>query len=252
MEFSSKLGEGGLELVSVICYRLWLRRNDLIFRNLFCGPKHFIKAACTDIIDFSMAIVEPREGRDTGLSPVEEREGRDTDCLWKPPSGARLKVNFDASFLKPVQKVGLGIVIRDSKGDPMVMVAGQRDSVNSAYLAEGDALSRAFSLCADLGVDEADFEGDAKMVIDAILDPTPDSSWSGQLVEDLKKGLSSKTNWKLTHVRRDGNRVTHVLAKLALPLDCEFVWMEDGLYVAMPYIASDKPDCMPTAFTDCV
>ncbi|XP_042954666.1 uncharacterized protein LOC122291086 [Carya illinoinensis] len=62
MEFSSKLDERGLELVSVICYRLWLRRNDLIFRNFFCGPKHLIKAACTDITDFSMAIVEPKEG----------------------------------------------------------------------------------------------------------------------------------------------------------------------------------------------
>ncbi|XP_042942932.1 uncharacterized protein LOC122277120 [Carya illinoinensis] len=232
-EFSCKLDAGGLDLVSVICYKIWLRRNDLIFRNLFSGPKQIIKAACSDIADFSMAHTKPKERRDTDVPPAEVPS-------WKPQTYARLKVNYDASFLKPIKKMGLGIVIRDSRGDPQVMLAGQREPVNLAFLAKGYALLRAFSLCAELGIDEANFEGDAKLVIDAISDPSPDSSWTGQLIEDLKQGLLSKPNWKLSFVKRAGNKVAHELAKLALSLVNETVWMEDGPSVVAPHIVLEK------------
>lgn len=137
--------------------------------------------------------------------------------------------------------MGIGIVIRDSIGDPQVMLVAQKEFVTSIFLAKGYALLQAFSLCVELGLDCVEFEGDIKLVIDAVTDASPNTSWSGQLIEDLKQAMLSHPCWNLSFVRRDGNRVALELAKLAFSTVFKSIWMDEGLYVVLPHIAVDKP-----------
>lgn len=92
-DFSCRLDVGSLDLVTVTCYRLWLGRNDLIFRNNFRGPKGIINVAISDIEDFSLAQTESVVRPETELHLVKVGH-------WQPPAPSWLNVNFDVSFLK--------------------------------------------------------------------------------------------------------------------------------------------------------
>ncbi|XP_040996099.1 uncharacterized protein LOC121242276 [Juglans microcarpa x Juglans regia] len=132
--------------------------------------------------------------------------------------------------------MGIGVVIRDSAGDIQVVLATQRNFVTSAYLAERYALLRAVNLCTDLGFENVEFEGDAKAVVDAVNATASDSSWSGQIIEDIRQAKLLHSRWKFSFIRREGNQSAHQTAQLALSLDIETVWMEEGPVAVLPYI----------------
>lgn len=134
----------------------------------------------------------------------------------------------------------MSIIIRDSRADPQLMLAAQKEYVTSVFLAEGYVLLRAFSLCEELGLDCVEFEEDVELVIDVVTDTTLDISWFGQLIEDLKQALLSHPYCKLSFVRKDGNKIAHELAKLAFSTIIESVWMEEGSSVVLPHIVVNK------------
>ncbi|XP_042988766.1 uncharacterized protein LOC122316301 [Carya illinoinensis] len=136
--------------------------------------------------------------------------------------------------------MGIGIVIRDSTSDIQVVLAAQRSFVTSAFLAECYALLRAINLCIDMGFENVEFEGDAKAVVDAVNAMGSNFSCSGQIIEDIRQVKLLHSRWKFSFIRRERNRASHHTAQLALPLDIETVWMEEGLVVVLPYISCDK------------
>jgi hypothetical protein len=42
---------------------------------------------------------------------------------------------------------------------------------------------------------------------------------------ETRQMLGSMVSWKVSHVRREGNRAAHNLAKLALSKQCNRVWI---------------------------
>ncbi|XP_042958183.1 uncharacterized protein LOC122293771 [Carya illinoinensis] len=228
-----RLEARNLDLVALVCYRIWQRRNDLIFKNNFQGLKALIKFAISEI-----EVLSIRQGEKlVRQGPVIPQA---TVSYWQPPPPTWLKVNFDASFNKSELVMGMDIIARDSNGDPHVMLATQKESVSSVFLAKAFALLRAFTLCAEMGIMRAEFKGDAKMVVEAIKDPNSNYAWHGQLIEDLKHVLETHPSWKLSYANRVNNKVAHELAKLALSIVNETIWREEGPDVVAPLISCDR------------
>jgi uncharacterized membrane protein len=48
----------------------------------------------------------------------------------------------------------------------------------------------------------------------------------GNVIEDIKEELRTVPYWKVSFVRRDGNKVAHILAKYALNCDLDHKWVE--------------------------
>ncbi|KAG7965392.1 hypothetical protein I3843_09G221100 [Carya illinoinensis] len=161
--------------------------------------------------------------------------------FWHPPPSTWLKVNFDASFKMSDSVMGMGIIARDSNGEPHFMLAAQKPLIPSVLMAEAYALLRAFTLCDEMGAGSVVFEGDTKLVVDAVKNSTPDFASHGQLVEDLKHELKTHPNWKLFFTSRGNNKVAHELARLAFSCVTETVWIEEGPAVVSSLISSDKP-----------
>ncbi|KAG6632093.1 hypothetical protein I3843_13G119000 [Carya illinoinensis] len=72
------------DLVAVVCYRIWQRMNNLIFRNNFYGLKALIRTEISDIEDLSTAQEDylARQGPEMHQA-VETR--------WQPPPSTWLK-----------------------------------------------------------------------------------------------------------------------------------------------------------------
>ncbi|XP_042952198.1 uncharacterized protein LOC122289281 [Carya illinoinensis] len=125
-------------------------------------------------------------------------------------------------------------------GEPHFMLAAQKHSVSSAFMAEAYALWRAFTLCDEMGVRSVVFKGDARLVVDAVKNSSPDFAWHGQLVEDLKNELAIHPSWNLSFTSRGNNKVAHELARLAYSVVTETVWIEEGPDVVSSLISDDK------------
>ncbi|XP_042944716.1 uncharacterized protein LOC122278602 [Carya illinoinensis] len=144
----SKLEEGKLHIVAEVLYDLWKRRNDMVFEGKFKGPCVLIQQA------------------------VQEVE----------------TVNVDASMDSKRGKVGIGVVVRDFRGEVHVVVAAPI-----------------------------------------------------QVIEDIKAVVHAQPGWSVTFKGRDGNRGAHAVAKLALSLSTECVWMEEVPTEVLPAVVSDLP-----------
>ncbi|KAF5462824.1 hypothetical protein F2P56_018800 [Juglans regia] len=156
------------------------------------------------------------------------------------PEGKQLKVNFDAALKESTKKLGLGVIISDCRGEVFAAASLRRTLSYGAYGAECTALWEAMILCEELGIGEVIFEGDAKIVIDAVSSGERDDSSLGHLVENLQQKLNSHSRWKLAFIHREGNEVAHQLAKLALHGENDMYWVEEGPEAITSQLSIDK------------
>ncbi|XP_042969149.1 uncharacterized protein LOC122301849 [Carya illinoinensis] len=123
--------------------------------------------------------------------------------------------------------MGVGIIIRDEEGEPLVVVCDQRNYVEDPAVAKYVALRKALEICSELNIHNAIFEGDARNVILAIQREEEDLSVLGPLIEDAKSFFRIYRDWQLQFAHREKNTVAHCLAKTALGLLEKMVWIED-------------------------
>ena len=119
------------------------------------------------------------------------------------------------------------MVIRDNNG---AVLASCLEKLHQAYKPEEvEALAalKAVTLACDLGFRKAILEGDSLGLIKALKSTEDSLSPIGLLVDDVKRVASSFERLVYSHVKRNGNRVTHSLAKNALRIPNFQVWMKD-------------------------
>ncbi|KAF5444907.1 hypothetical protein F2P56_033999 [Juglans regia] len=210
-----------LDLASILMYHLWARRNAFIFQNQFSQPGSVLAKAQSELSLF-------REYNTVNKIRAEDNMRNRLTATWKPPNQPFVKVNFDAAFNKTNGRMGMEIVIKDHAGNLHVSLTASMDNTNSVFQAEGEALYRAMDLCLELGLYHVIFEGDAKVVIDAVNFKKEDNMWLGQLTEVLQQFLVRNLTWILNFVHRQANKVAHTAAQLAISNVNECFWLDDG------------------------
>ena len=119
------------------------------------------------------------------------------------------------------------MVIRDNN---RAVLASCLEKLHQTYKPEEvEALAalKAVTLACDLGFRKAILEGDSLNLIKALKSTEDSLSPIGLLVDDVKWVASSFERLMYSHVKRNGNRVAHSLAKNALRIPNFQVWMED-------------------------
>jgi ribonuclease HI len=98
------------------------------------------------------------------------------------------------------------------------VLASYKSQVGCPDPSTAEALSalRAIQTCKALGATMIHMEGDAKTVIDALLNGDEDRSHMGNDIEDIKEELHTVSHWKVSFVRREGNKVAHVGVKFKI------------------------------------
>lgn len=102
----------------------------------------------------------PATDEESSRAPVEK---------WKGPPDGWCKVNWDASFAKSSDRIGLGIIVRDSRGNVLVARSLTRKGLLEPIMWEAVASYYAALLCKELALTHVILEGDAKQVVDAIV-----------------------------------------------------------------------------------
>ncbi|XP_042972955.1 uncharacterized protein LOC122304757 [Carya illinoinensis] len=173
----SKLDGDSLQLACFIMQRIWLRRNYFVHGKDLESPQQVVTAANADRDLFLCSLTN------TDAVPSNNTSDRG-NIRWKKPEIRTLKANWDASVSTKLNRAGYGIIIRDEQGNTMVCVCASHKPVVKPVLAEGLALRRAMEVCAELGLGRVVFEGDAKIIVQAVTSDEEINADYGVFVND--------------------------------------------------------------------
>lgn len=119
------------------------------------------------------------------------------------------------------------MIVRDSKGKVMASLVQKVRYPQSVESIEAWAAKRAVQFAREIGIFEAELEGDSQTIVSALNAPHQSSTPYGHLIADVKTLVATLQYFFITHVRRQGNCLAHALARMAFCIDNLEVWMED-------------------------
>ena len=130
----------------------------------------------------------------------EKKEILDRVNKWLAPSQGWYRANWDVAIDNSKARVGMGVILRDERGQVLVAMSKTRNGTLEPSAGEAFAASSAVCFCKDLGVQRVVLEGDAKQIVDAI--NSSSTSWSrfGHLIDDTRWILKCFPQWKCQFV----------------------------------------------------
>jgi ribonuclease HI len=135
---------------------------------------------------------------------------------WKKPAEGRYKCNIDASFSRHLNKVGIGICLRDDLGAFVLAKTDWISLLCEVHIGEALGLLSALEWVHELNLGPIDFELDAKKVVDNFLSTKHDGTEFGDIIQSCRSLFRNfYENSKVEFVRRQANEAAHALAKEA-------------------------------------
>ena len=134
---------------------------------------------------------------------------------WRPPTADFDKANYDGAMFRESDKAGIGVVIRDSKGQVLVALSEQLVKPPSVEILELLAARRAVKFTAELGYAQFVCEGDSELVVNSLRGSGMENSWGWHIIKDILTQSNSFLSISFAHVGRQGTAVAHALAQRA-------------------------------------
>ena len=218
-----------LELFLVQAWFIWNQRNSIIHGEVLQAPNLLNKRAEDFLIEFHQAQVH------LGTATIAENENN-----WQPPPIFKFKLNFDAAVFIDLECSGMGVIIRNEKGEVMGAKSTKGPRVMSLE-AEALACRDAIEFAVDIGLFDIVIEGYCVQVINAIKDCKVNLSRLGHVIEDIQVLISGLRWAEVRWVTRSANLVAHSLARYAKNISNDVMWLEDS---PPPALESLYHDCL--------
>lgn len=123
--------------------------------------------------------------------------------------------------------MGVGIVIRDDEGHILAAKAFIIPYLVDPAVVEATAAWHAICFGREVGGSRVVLEGDSKVVITALKGRGSSNHTYGNLIEATRSFFSYLTSVEVSHVKREGNKAAHVLARCAISQRLDNVWVEE-------------------------
>ena len=132
---------------------------------------------------------------------------------WSPPPRFLFKINVDGAVDKATRKAGVGVIVKDELGRAEVAMCRNLDAPLGAIETESKAIEVGLLFAQDIGIQDIVVESDYLIMIQDLKGtsaPPSVVSVVTQGILDLNMGFNRV---EFFHVKRQGNRSAHVLAK---------------------------------------
>ncbi|KAH1129996.1 hypothetical protein J1N35_001374 [Gossypium stocksii] len=105
---------------------------------------------------------------------------------WRPPQQGFFKINFDVTFDIKENRLCLGIIVRNFKGDTLASDTMVHENIPSVFVAEAIACLQAVTVNRDLGITHVVIEGDSLMVIKKVQNTERDKLAIGPYIHEVE------------------------------------------------------------------
>ncbi|TVU49286.1 hypothetical protein EJB05_00593, partial [Eragrostis curvula] len=140
------------------------------------------------------------------------------DRRWVPPARGKFKINVDGAYNAQSGAAGLGVVIRDADGHPLLMAWRKLFHCRDAEEAEAAACLDGVRLAMRWPGISMVLESDAALVVAKLKTDAPDRSLIAGLISDIREECRQLAEIEVCKIGRKQNAVAHSLAQLACRL----------------------------------
>ncbi|KAF4374265.1 hypothetical protein G4B88_022039 [Cannabis sativa] len=220
--YSLNFSKDEFNLFLCMLWKCWNARNASVFRNQDSRPET-IEQEAHDYLAFYQAAQDKRGNH------TQSTSDRDLLVLEPPPVGF-LKLNTDAAISSHQNRTGGGALVRDHTGEIIAATAFNRIGQLHPQAAEGWALLEALKWCQDKGININHVEVDCKNLLTELQSSNENLTSFGNIINAIRRLLSSFPTVTLHHTRRQGNTAAHNLAQVSIGLDNTWSWNSQDPY----------------------
>ena len=216
-----------LELFAIQVWCIWHQRNQSRLQQ----PCYLTK-------DLKLTAQE-RWDEIRSVNPLPNPIRPEPKPKWTAPPRNKYKINYDAAISNAENKAVIGVVVRDCNGEVMASLIQQLEQAYQPVEVEAIAACRAVEFGSEVGVDCAIVEGDSEVIVKALRNNDNGLTPFAPLINDVSLFSRLFSELAYSHIRRDGNKVAHSLARLALMTPGWTVWMEGVPSRTLPFVQAD-------------
>ncbi|XP_050217875.1 uncharacterized protein LOC126668736 [Mercurialis annua] len=147
--------------MAVICWRIWIARNDKCFNNSEWTVSEVNSRALAQLHEFSSAHVLNNQS-----SAIVNGSTRQVQ-RWRLPPPGMIKINFDAALSISNRIAAVGLVCSYSSGYITYSCSHRFPGIVSPEIAEALGMRHAIMIASQLGLRNTIIEGDCLNVISA-------------------------------------------------------------------------------------
>ena len=162
---------------------------------------------------------------------------------WTPPVSGVFKANVNGAVFKDHSSAGIGVVLRDDKGSVIGALSQRIYASLGPFKAEAKAMEAAMLFAKDMGIHDIVFKGDSLQVINFLKGSSLVPLVVANVLEGILFHLQIFHSLCFSHIRKAGNKTTHLLAQHAkFVFDFE-AWVEETPSFLEAVIASNASVC---------
>ncbi|CAJ2641086.1 unnamed protein product [Trifolium pratense] len=211
-------------LFSVLLWSIWQHRNNKLWRN----EVESVNVVCDRGINLLTGWNQAQE--------MKQKQSRIQPTIagtrWSKPSIGRYKCNIDASFSTILNKVGIGVCVRDDQGSFVLAKTEWFSPIMNVDIGEALGLLHAMKWIQDLQLEHVDFELDSQIVVTKFHSKNRDESELGDIIKDCRTMFNTHfRNSRVEYIRRQANEVAHVLAREATSLASFHIFIDVPLCI---------------------
>ena len=158
--------------------------------------------------------------------PLQSRPSQPR-TYWRPPTDDFVKVNFDGAIFSNVNKLGIGVVIRNSNGLVFTSLSQQLSLAYSPEDIKALAASKALHFASEIGCSQVVLDGDSQVLMTRLITDKEVLSTNGLLIADVHRFSSFFNELRSSYTKREDNKIARSLVIYALHILDYIVWMED-------------------------
>ncbi|XP_021762974.1 uncharacterized protein LOC110727702 [Chenopodium quinoa] len=151
--------------------------------------------------------------------------GSPSRSVWALPAEGRIRINSDAAML-PGEVAGLGSVLRDETGKIVAVGVCRMAGVVDVQLAESFAVRMGLFIARKLELKLIEVECDALSVVNAINSNNVGFGPLDLLYDDIRYLSKLFDFFSCNHVKRGGNCVAHLAARLEVDVGVELLYVD--------------------------
>lgn len=206
-------------LIVKVLWGVWFFRNQKVWENKVVN-------AAVAMGWSAKTISEWREAKGKRALPVVNNLSTRTPVFvkWVKPVIGSLKLNVDAAVKLGESTFQMGLVLRDHAGTLVLGKTVCKTMVSSVFEAEALAVLEGLQWLLTLQHDIVVIESDSLLTVRALHCPEENVLEVGNVLEACRNILNLRPGFSISFVKRQANKVAHLVAKLPCSLNCQNVF----------------------------